>query len=70
MQTNKLVEFCECMTTTITTSTTTDKINLLLIVTGLPCVPVAQWSDYSHGLQGVMGSNLDRVMCFSSPVTL
>ena len=33
------------------------------LVTGLLCGPIAQWSEYSHGLRGVLGSSPGRVMC-------
>ena len=36
------------------------------IVTGLPCGPIAQWSECSHGLRGILGSSPSA---FTSPVT-
>ena len=39
------------------------------IATGRSCDPIAQWSEYSHGLRGVLGSCPGRVVFFSSPVT-
>ena len=38
--------------------------------TCVPCGPIAQWSDYSYGLQRVMGSSSGRIMGFSSHVTI
>ena len=37
------------------------------IVTGRPCGPIAQWSEYSHGLREVLGSSPGRAMCFFLP---
>ena len=39
------------------------------VVTGRSCGSVAQWSECSHGLRGVLGSSPGRAMCISSPVT-
>ena len=36
-------------------------------VTGRLCVSVAQWSECSHGMRGVLGSSPGRVMCFFLP---
>ena len=36
----------------------------VLCVTGQPCGPIAQWSEYSHSLWGVLGSSLGRAVCF------
>ena len=38
------------------------------IVTGRPCGPIAQWSEYSHGLRGVLGSSPGRAVCFFPPL--
>ena len=38
--------------------------------TCVPCGPIAQWSDYSYGLQRAMGASSGRVKGFSSPVTI
>ena len=37
------------------------------IVTGRPCGPIAQWSEYSHGLPGVPGSSPGPAVCFFLP---
>ena len=37
------------------------------IVTGRPCGPIAQWSEYSHGLREVLGSSPGRAMCLFLP---
>ena len=37
------------------------------IVIGRPYGPVAQWSEYSHGMQEVLGSSPGRAMCFFLP---
>ena len=37
------------------------------IVTVRPCGPIAQWSEYLHGLPGVLGLSLGRVMCLFLP---
>ena len=37
------------------------------IVTVRSCGPKAQWSNYSHGLRGVLGSSPGRAMCFFLP---
>ena len=37
------------------------------IVTGRPCGSVAQWSECSHGMRGVLGSSPGRAMCFFLP---
>ena len=39
------------------------------IVTVLSCGPIAQWSEYLHGLRGVLGSSPIGSCAFSSPVT-
>ena len=39
-------------------------------VTGILCGPIAQWSEYSHGLRGVLGSSPGRIMCFFLPCDL
>ena len=42
-------------------------IKCIYNVTGRPCGPIAQWSEYSHGLRGVLGSSPGRAVCFFLP---
>ena len=37
------------------------------IATGRPCGSVAQWSECSHGLRGVLGLSLGRAVRFFLP---
>ena len=46
----------------------TNLINQGDIVTDRPCGSVAQWSECSHGLRGVLGSSSVQAMCFFSSV--
>ena len=38
------------------------------IVTGRPCGSVAQWSECSHGVRGVLSSSPGRSVCFFLPL--
>ena len=42
----------------------------LACVTCRPCGSVAQWSEYSHGLRGVLGSRSDRAVLFFLPCVI